>query len=284
MIRRDVRRTIEGGSTSYGEVEEYHLGLATVRLGKSGARLTNISTLGLTVESGQQVIVDFSAGPKPIIRPIITEETTEELPLSVHTIIETPIESVDIGGFFVWENINFNYPKWYIYHGIPHRMRFGAIDPDWDNYGCYWNSGGTFNPQGVWGAEHIDITVSGKYIITTNWNDFITQHTVYSGHQRLRIIRKSATGQEFILGEMRGRDCEGYDNQPGIILTILALLTAGDKIYMELYYTYPQATYWPDNYGYYAYNTRGLGIQYITNSSGLGGDTKSRFCSYVEGV
>ena len=96
-IRRSVRKAMQTGTTMYARVEESNLGLATVRLGGLGARMTNLSTVGGQVQAGDTVIVDWSAGVDPIVRPLFVEAEAEvELGLSVP---ETLIDDEDISTF-----------------------------------------------------------------------------------------------------------------------------------------------------------------------------------------
>jgi hypothetical protein len=53
-------------------VEDISLGYATVRLANRGARLTGLPVLGGAVVVGESVIVDYSGGTPPLVRPITT--------------------------------------------------------------------------------------------------------------------------------------------------------------------------------------------------------------------
>ena len=72
MLRRPIRQTHKSGVYVNAVVEEVHHGYATVRLASSGARMTGLSVLGGAVIDGDQVIVDYSAGTPPVVRPITT--------------------------------------------------------------------------------------------------------------------------------------------------------------------------------------------------------------------
>jgi len=59
-VKSAIRRSVIGGSFAYGVVESYSLGLATVRLAKGGARLTNIPVTSY-MWAGLEVIVDYTS-------------------------------------------------------------------------------------------------------------------------------------------------------------------------------------------------------------------------------
>lgn len=79
-LRRLVRNIHQKGSQVYAVVEEINLGFATVRIADRGARLTSLPVVGGTVTIGQRVIVDYSAGTPPVVRPI-TLEAVQPAPL-----------------------------------------------------------------------------------------------------------------------------------------------------------------------------------------------------------
>lgn len=70
-IRRAIRQAHKSGAYVYAQVEDIQFGFATVRLGSAnGPRLTQLPVLGGAVTIGEQVIVDYSAGTPPVIRPV----------------------------------------------------------------------------------------------------------------------------------------------------------------------------------------------------------------------
>lgn len=85
-LSRSFRQAHKSGAYVYAQVEESHLGQASVRLGTNGAgpRLSNLAILGAAVIPGQTVIVDYSTST-PKIRPLTTAfvEDEEELELAI---------------------------------------------------------------------------------------------------------------------------------------------------------------------------------------------------------
>ena len=82
MLIRPIRQTQKSGAYANAVVEEISLGYATVRLAKNGARLTRLPVLGGAVSEGENVIVDWSAGVPPLVRPITTPYPEDEIDLS----------------------------------------------------------------------------------------------------------------------------------------------------------------------------------------------------------
>ena len=77
-LRRSIQGTIRRGNVVHAIVEDYSFGRATVRLTEGGSRLSNLSTLGYTVNVDDEVIVDYRAGVAPIVRPIFESEVEDE--------------------------------------------------------------------------------------------------------------------------------------------------------------------------------------------------------------
>jgi hypothetical protein len=70
-LRRTVRQTHRSGKNVYAVVEDIRFGYATVRLGSAiGPRLTSLPVLGGAVAIGETVIVDYSSGTPPAVRPV----------------------------------------------------------------------------------------------------------------------------------------------------------------------------------------------------------------------
>jgi hypothetical protein len=72
MLRRPIRQTQKSGVYIYAVVEGISLGYATVRFANGGARMTNLPVLGGAVMVGEKVVVDYSGGVPPLVRPITT--------------------------------------------------------------------------------------------------------------------------------------------------------------------------------------------------------------------
>lgn len=89
-IRRLARVNKIFGSQVYAVAEETHLGLTTVRLASTGARLSNLYTVGF-VEAGDPVIVEYGTDGVPYVRPTTIPEVEEEpLPIALVTAAEPP--------------------------------------------------------------------------------------------------------------------------------------------------------------------------------------------------
>jgi len=58
-IKPVIRVSVTGGAYTYGVIESYALGLATVRLATGGARLTSIPITSF-VRAGLEVIIDYT--------------------------------------------------------------------------------------------------------------------------------------------------------------------------------------------------------------------------------
>jgi hypothetical protein len=81
MLRRPIRQTQKSGVYVKAVVEDISLGYATVRLARNGARMTRLPVLGGAVSVGETVVVDYSAGVPPMVRPITTPYPEEEVSL-----------------------------------------------------------------------------------------------------------------------------------------------------------------------------------------------------------
>ena len=58
-MKSTIQRSVVGGAFTYGVIETYALGLATVRLAKGGARLTSIPVTTY-IREGDIVMVDYT--------------------------------------------------------------------------------------------------------------------------------------------------------------------------------------------------------------------------------
>jgi hypothetical protein len=95
MLRRTVRNLHRGGSEAYATVEQAAGEFATVRLGRTGARYTNLPVIG-RVSVGDRVIVDFSLGDRPYVRPVtvIEDEVIHEDLLKIQERPDPPLISI----------------------------------------------------------------------------------------------------------------------------------------------------------------------------------------------
>lgn len=70
-MKSTIQRSVVGGSFTYGIVEAYNLGQATIRLAEGGARLTSLPVMSY-VCAGLRVIVDYT-NDVPSVRRAGTE-------------------------------------------------------------------------------------------------------------------------------------------------------------------------------------------------------------------
>lgn len=242
-IRRTVRKALQTGTTMYAIVEESNLGLASVRLGGIGSRMTNLSTVGGQVEVGDTVIVDWSAGVNPIVRPLFLEEEEEIPPAKSRG--ETMIEEEDISTFqdsFTggW----FDPPYWFITRNTPYKWFGGRFDY-WDAsyYQERWDSANICKNTSIFEDGYMYIPRDGKYLVgfccNENWIhnnqdangsiDAVEQQC----HYRIRIMLNDATP----IAVGTGQWSVDWYGMPGINITAFEHLAAGDRLSFEIYFT-----------------------------------------------
>jgi hypothetical protein len=188
-LRRDVRKAIQRGSSVYATVEEYKLGWATVRLATNGARLTNLSTQGAIVDSGDQVIVDYSAGVRPVVRPLFIPEYEEDelepdegkevVPVNDDWACMVTVEYDNGYGLDPDGNDPRPYDCWHQFVPMATWTKVRFADnwwyAAWGPGGIYgdtvelWDTGegaaGMYNETNNFGQDHIVITRTGRYWI-----------------------------------------------------------------------------------------------------------------------
>jgi len=195
-LRRTIRNTIKRGNTVHGIVESYANGLATVKLSEGGSRLSNLSTIGGTINVGDEVIVDYSAGITPICRPIfIYEEDPVDLGLSIAELVEhpdgptiideeldpivpNPTQWIDVGFALTGWDIAYNYPDAYDYvQHMPYKtwqpLVFAENVPEYLLISPIYDTEDAFNM--FWpGPDYMDIKRAGKYLIKAQyiWDNY----------------------------------------------------------------------------------------------------------------
>ena len=286
-LRHKVHRTISSGSTVYATVESYALGKATVRI-HGGSRLTNLSTIGGDVAEGDTVIVDYSAGTVPIVRPIFpeAEEEIELDPLEVNlpdiaSLAQEPAQEdfpiaisdlrPDIGCLAHHQHGYFNESVtwWYFMLNsntptlLPWSFNEGVEYDDGDYwarwYGAEWASTGLMDLTSLMGSAYITIPVTGKYIIIVYWNDYMSGETNnLNAYYRARIIKNDTD----VLGVATKGSMYGDNGQPGINMTKIAYLTQGDTLALELFHNYDY-DYEVDGIGYVDNVSRAMAVQLI---------------------
>jgi hypothetical protein len=263
-LRRSVRQTIHGGSTTYATVEEYKLGLATVRLGETGARLSNLSTIGGEVDVGDTVIVDYSAGVIPIVRPLFVVDEVEALP------DESPVENVEIpdaiGGCFGWHR-DWIDPEVYIWHNEPYAYHIGPqFEQDWGQSPAYWEDGDfeVVGKGGWWGRTYITIPFAGKYLIQIGVDERFFDHIgdETGGWHRVRLWKNGST----LVGEQYTSDVQQVSlDCSGNAMTMILELSVGDTLSFDFTWTIPHLTsyYWLGNHTSYAPEVHEMKIQLL---------------------
>jgi hypothetical protein len=261
-LRRAVRTSIQRGTQIYATVEEYALGRATVRLAPNGARLTNLSTLGKEVEPGDRVIVDYSAGVEPIIRPeFITIEERELEPTSEDTMEEIPEagEQGDHGCYVVREGSYEDNVK--AYNGTPLKIPFSTNYPEWPQWPVFWDTDDHHDYVDSFGRDYIVIKHPGKYHLFACWCDYMQQTMgiePWSGWMRVRIlVNDQPVAVRYMYVEV------GDYTNPGPQVSCFWPLEEGDHVSLELTQTCENGEYWFDQYGGAMVDKRALCVQFL---------------------
>lgn len=256
-VRRPVRRTLTRGSIIHATVEQFQFGLATVRLAGNGARLTNLSTIGGEVAVGDSVLVDYSAGIKPIVRPLFLEEELEDV-----IVADSPVEKVEAvdnyGGCFGW-HLNWIEPEIWIQHGETYTYHIGPkTNLDFSYSNTWWEDGdfGVTDQGGWWGRTYVTIPVSGKYLIQCgDENNHWYHMPPFGGWHRLRVLKNGT-----VIGEDYMPDAKDFVfDYAGLNVTMIQEFEAGDKISFDYMFTIPEESYWLGNY----YTNPGEGSELI---------------------
>lgn len=261
-IRSPVRRTLTRGSIVHATVEQFQLGLATVRLATNGARLTNLSTIGGEVAVGDGVLVDYSAGIKPIVRPLFFEED------DVDEFVElTPVEKVEsseiLGGCFGWHR-DWIEPEIWLQHGQPYTYHIGPeTNRNFSHSNAFWEDGdfGVTDRGGWWGLTYFTIPRDGKYLLHGGVKEDHWDHEPpYGGWYRLRIWLNGST----LIGEVYS-PCftEQVFGPSSLNCTMIQEFVAGDKISFDYTFTIPEGPYWLDDTWSYAGESHDIMIQLL---------------------
>lgn len=266
-IRRSIRKAIQTGTTMYAVVEESNLGLATVRLGGAlGARMTNISTVGGVVSPGDAVVVDWSAGIDPIVRPLFVEEE-EEIELGI-SVPETLIDDEDISTF---QDTLYGYDEYqYLQQGVPKLWRNGRFDYDQGYYQEYWDSANIVKNSSIFGDEYMHVPRDGKYLMGFQWLEPLQAGMYEPGgapaeaetqsHYRIRILKNDS----IVMGIGTGQWSVGYYGETSINISAFEPLEVDDRISFEIYFTSKAVTnYWIDNWGFFDVEGRTRWLIYL---------------------
>ncbi len=250
-LQRNIRKAIEGGATIYATVEANTNGFVTVKLLGSSSRITNLEYVGsISPQVGDQVVLDYSAGDKPIVR--ISEnqlyngerymlETIE--PLEMQDALTDPNDdgaSVpggdDIGVALTTKPGSMEYPN------EPH-----VVDTAWiqhwgkntDNWKATIYDSGSFDKlDPVTGTQYFTVPVSGIYMVTLTTNaDIGTQ-----GILRARVMRSYGTDPDVPFMKAIASP-SGYGDYFNINAEKIMYLPAGDVLSVELMFTGSASTY-----------------------------------------
>jgi hypothetical protein len=243
-LQRNVRKSIEGGSTSYATVEEINNGLVTVKLLGSNSRITNLEYIGSTVPIvGSKVVIDYSAGDKPIVRisedqlysgeRYMNEAFTQ---IEMQSRLEDPNDEggvvqggVDVGLAVTTKPGSIEFPN------EPHAKNVSWIQY-WGKNTGNWESviydSGDFDDSPTMGTQFFDIPVSGIYLISLITNADIPT----LGVLKAEVMRGYGTDPDvcFLKGIAAN---SGYGNYFNMDVSKIVYLPADDQISVQLTYT-----------------------------------------------
>ena len=247
-LRKAGRDAVRKGIYTFGIVESIHNGLVTVRLGNiKGPRLTNLRLIGETVEEGQQVKVDYSAGTPPtvlsslqseVVELVIEESsgaakisTVKDLDTSCHVFQDWwPLETQYNEEPRNWFVFKFGGNGWAIpgYTGWDVWPYPDPIHWEYDN--------AEFIDKIEYYVEQVSIPVTGKYLVTAQMNPYDTTRLSEAFEFRLKKNGTIFAEKSF---------CPAFNavasNQNMYALHVLEEFDAGDVIAMEYYWTYDNA-------------------------------------------
>lgn len=266
-LRRPFRESIKQGTILLATVEAYKMGLATVRLAKTGARLTNLNVLGGTIHVGDTVIVDYTSG-KPYVHPqlVVPEYDATRYP-GTGKVEPIEIPGNEDYGVCVGNEPNGESSCIFVPESQPTLIPFGVNCDDETVHSIYWDTS-SMAENSYYGSPYIKIPMTGIWLIHVTNNEFFQYFNGPYGLFRLRIL----SGSTILLEAMIRKDIS-YSNDHGINMSALVPLKAGDKVSMEYYFNERAINggEWLLTYGfkYSWYVVRCLTLQYIPNSSSL---------------
>jgi hypothetical protein len=228
--------------------------------------------VGGQVQVNDTVIVDYSAGVNPIVRPLFIEEEEEELPEGVSA-PENMIEEEDIstfqdtyfGGFF-----GGSYPP--LFSGVPHVLEGGTYDYENNSYYQeYFDSANICKNVAHFEDGYMYIPRDGKYIVGMNWLEPFNWNDYQDGsgeptnfeadcYHRCRILKNNS----IVLGMATGQWGIGYYGETSVNLVILEYLEAGDHLSFEVTFTSSCISFYKfDYYGHFEADGRIRWLAYI---------------------
>jgi hypothetical protein len=231
-------------------VESYALGYATVRLAQGGARLTNLAVLGAMVKPGDLVIVDYSTGIKPVVRPVSTKPVYQSPTSTLQLATATPpvaagesyVQAEDIGCQAMSHEYSPGNPHQWFNTGNPYRPLMNGV---WTK--LYFNRV-NWDPTKMAGYSGVTIKVPGFYLVTANWDEGANGFQImgikppaipvtykvweFSGYYALRVKCNGT-----VILQANNRDFESVDGWGNCSGMMLDYFDAGDVLEMEVFST-----------------------------------------------
>lgn len=245
-LKRGIRKAIERGSATYGIVEAVNADLVTVVVVGTGSKVTNLNYLGsIAPEPGDLVILDYSAGPKPLVRLVDNQEEFPEDPSMFVPQVEAPgplgdssyFAGIDVGMGCTTRAFSNRFPN------EPHDV--------YEPWLQYWG----FNLSGTWinaiydtdniygdavytGPQYFNINRNGKYLITLSTGAQLTG-AFYGGSPlgilRARVLRYwGSQSYPILIGIAEATD---FHDAYFMDIDKQVYLSAGDVLAVEFVYT-----------------------------------------------
>ena len=254
-LKRDVRKTIEGGSTSHAVVEANNNGFITVVVTGSGSRISNLEYIGsYAPQPGNEVLLDYSAGDKPIVRMTATQVLTaleqsrymndESSYLGMQPAIVDDVDQgsglqmggIDIGMGCTIKPNGFSFPNEPHEKGETWIQHWGTNITGWKS--LVYDTGNFYGDMILYGPQYFNVELSGKYLLTLHTNLQIAGNSEGEnpkGYLRARVFRDGVYGPYPIMAGVA--TAAGYGDYYSIDISKMIYLPAGEQIYVEFVYS-----------------------------------------------
>jgi hypothetical protein len=198
-FRRLVRQAIQTGATLPAVIESYNVGGITVRLIGNGPRLTNLPAQESNYYIGQIVLVDYSMGDKPMVRPVASQETTDSLEVEEAPTIQpddiTGLWDEDISFLATPDNDSWLEPQ-HVDMNVPTIVRYYPVLWDYYYWPGEWDTGGHLEWNNYMGTDQIVVQDNGKYLLQAEFNERIKYwyHNPqdWAGYCQVRILKNDS--------------------------------------------------------------------------------------------
>lgn len=253
-FQRDIRKAIESGSISFAVVEANNNGFITVQLIGSTSRITNLEFIGSTApQAGDKVILDYSAGNRPVVRPVEGQtligllnynymgEDANYYQMENPDDYPDPTSILEMGGIDVGMGCTVN-ANGYQFPNEPQ-------DP-FDNWVQYWGynvPGGyqsivydTMSIYGipvVVGTQQFNIQISGKYLLTFHSSLHIAGLSGSDPHGTFSVFCNRTLGYGPFPIMTGTATAAGYNQYYNIDISKLIYLPEGEILEFEMMYT-----------------------------------------------